>query len=51
MNFLTSPNLTERHIVKCSYDAFNTYLFQLGKSYLVFLAKPSPCSFHKTLSS
>ena len=48
-DFLTSPNLAQRYVVKCSNDAFYTDLSQLCKSNLILLAKPSPSSFHVTI--
>ena len=45
-DLLAGPDLSEGHVVKCGDDALNSDLSQLGKGDLVFLAKPSPCSFH-----
>src|SRR5574344_2170011 len=39
-------HLAKRHLVEGCHDAFHTNLFEHGKCDLVFLAKPSPCSFH-----
>ena len=45
-DFLTRPHLTEGHVVQGGNDTLHTNLSQLGKCYLILLAKPSPCSFH-----
>ena len=49
VNLLTCPYLAEGYIVQSGNDALNTNLSQLCKRNLVFLAKPSPCSFHSLL--
>ena len=48
-DFLARPYLAEGNVVQCRDDALNTNLSQLCKRYLVFLAKPSPCSFHSNI--
>ena len=46
VNLLTSPYFTKGYIMQCSNDTFYSDLSQLGKCNLIFLAKPSPSSFH-----
>ena len=46
MNLLLSPYFAQGYVVQSGNDALHTYLFELGKSNLVFLAEPTPCSFH-----
>ena len=46
VNLLACPYLTKRHVVQGGDDALHTNLFELGKGDFVFLAKPTPCSFH-----
>ena len=48
-NFLTCPYFAEGHIMKGCHYALHADLFQHGKRNLVFLAKPSPGSFHSLI--
>ena len=49
VNLLSCPHLAKRHVVQGGHNALHADLFQLGKRDLVFLAKPSPSSFHSFL--
>ena len=45
-DFFAGPYLAKWHVVKGRDDTLNADLPELGKSNFVFLAKPSPSSFH-----
>ena len=43
---LAGPHFTVGNVVQGGDNALYANLIEHGKRYLVFLAKPSPCSFH-----